>query len=443
MIRTPQPVRGTQSLLGIEADRFARVITTFNAVRRRFRFSRVFVPLIEHTEVFARSIGETTDVVSKEMYTFLDKGDESITLRPELTAGISRAYVSERWQHNIPLKVGSWGPAFRYERPQKGRFRQFHQVDAEIIGAPESSADIELLAFAAQFLDELKVTDLVDLRINTLGDTESRLAWRIALSTYFRRHLSSLSAESIKRLDANPLRILDSKDSGDRELIRDAPVIDDFLSSESGKFFDEVVRGLDNLGVRYSRDKALVRGLDYYRHTAFEFVTGALGAQGTVLGGGRYDGLIETLGGASTPAVGWAAGVERLALLAPPKIRKTRIFAIVPENDASEGLSQKIANRLRRGGAAVDYLYRGSAKKRLEKLQRRGATTALFINAIDDDSEVIGSINIKQYRRFSSTEASVANNLRDLFDVLSFYDLQEEGNFRGSRADIILRRPKA
>src|SRR6476619_5395959 len=249
-----QPVRGTQSLLGEDADRLAKVVETFDRVRRLYGFKRVEVPTIEQTAVFARTIGETTDVVSKEMYTFEDRGGESITLRPEFTAGICRAYLSEGWQQFAPLKVATHGPAFRYERPQKGRFRQFHQLDAEIVGAAEPQADIEAIAFAAQLLDELGLAGRSTLRVNTLGDPETRRLWRESLHAHFAKHRGDLSEESRARLDRNPLRILDSKAHQDWPIADSAPPIDQFLTAEAGAFFEAVTRGLDSAGIAWQRE---------------------------------------------------------------------------------------------------------------------------------------------------------------------------------------------
>src|SRR6476661_4307910 len=240
-----QPVRGTQSLLGEEADRLAKVVETFDRVRRLYGFRRVEVPTIEHTGVFARTIGETTDVVSKEMYSFEDRGGEPITLRPEFTAGICRAYLSEGWQQYAPLKVATHGSAFRYERPQKGRFREFHQLDAEIIGAAEPQADVELLSLGHQLLRELGIADGVTLELNTLGDPETREAWRTSLIDYFEGHKADLSEDSFARLQRNPLRILDSKDPRDKAICADAPSVDDYLTTEAAEFFAAVTAGVD------------------------------------------------------------------------------------------------------------------------------------------------------------------------------------------------------
>jgi histidyl-tRNA synthetase len=366
-IETPRPVRGTQDMLGEQAARFTHVVETFERVRKLYGFGRVEVPVFEATAVFSRSLGETTDVVSKEMYSFADRGGDSLTLRPEFTAGIARAYLTEGWQQFAPLKVGTHGPLFRYERPQKGRFRQFHQLDAEIIGAAEPAADVELLAFADQLLHELGVAEGVTLQLNTLGDSATREAWRQALIAHFEGARDALSEESVERLAKNPLRILDSKDPRDRPIADAAPAIDAHMSSEAGAFFDAVVKGLDAAGVKWVRNPSLVRGLDYYRHTAFEFVTDRLGAQGTVLGGGRYDGLIETLGGPHTPAVGWAAGIERLAMLIDAPAPERDFVALVVENDAAQLESVRIAAALRRAGIAVEVLASGSPRKRYDR----------------------------------------------------------------------------
>jgi len=377
-----QPVRGTQSLLGEEADRLAKVVETFDRVRRLYGFRRVEVPTIEHTAVFARTIGETTDVVSKEMYSFDDRGGESITLRPEFTAGICRAYLSEGWQQFAPLKVAASGSAFRYERPQKGRFREFHQLDAEIIGAGEPQADVELLAFADQLLKELGIEGAI-LQLNTLGDHETRAAWRDALYEHFRGHAGALSEDSQARLQRNPLRILDSKAHQDWPIVDSAPPIDDFLTSEASHFFAQVTEGLSAAGVQWERAPRLVRGLDYYRHTAFEFVTDRLGAQGTVLAGGRYDGLIETLGGPFTPAVGWAAGIERLAMMIASPVAEKPSVSVIPLGERAEAEAQKIAAGLRRQGISTEMSYRGNMKKRLSRANAAGAAYALIIG--DDE----------------------------------------------------------
>jgi histidyl-tRNA synthetase len=379
---SPQPIRGMQSLLGEDADRMAAVVAAFDRVRRLYGFKRVEVPVLEHTDVFARTMGETTDVVSKEMYSFEDKSGESVTMRPEFTAGIARAFLSEGWQQHAPLRVATHGPAFRYERPQKGRFRQFHQLDAEIIGAGEAAADVELLALGDQLLNELGIAGVM-LKLNTLGDAPTREAWRAALVAYFRDSADSLSEDSRDRLERNPLRILDSKDPRDKAIAEAAPSIDEYLTPEAGDFFDQVKAGLEAAGVQWVRDPRLVRGLDYYRHTAFEFVTDRLGAQGAVIAGGRYDGLIEALGGPHTPAVGWAAGIERLAMLIDAPGPEQPSVVVVPLGDRAAIAAVGIVAGLRREGVATEMAYRGNMKKRMSRANAAGAKYALIIG--DDE----------------------------------------------------------
>ncbi|WP_372730946.1 histidine--tRNA ligase [Novosphingobium sp.] len=369
-IPTPQAIRGTQDIFGADAEAFAFVVETFERVRKLYRFRRVEMPVFEKTAVFSRSLGETTDVVSKEMYSFEDRGGESLTLRPEFTAGIARAFITDGWQQYAPLKVATHGPLFRYERPQKGRYRQFHQLDAEVIGAAEPQADVELLVMADQLLKELGIADGVTLQLNTLGDGASRDAWRAALIEYFRAHAAELSEDSQDRLERNPLRILDSKDPRDKVFTAAAPKIDDYLSAEAQDFFGKVTSGLDAAGVSWTRAAALVRGLDYYRHTAFEFVTDRLGAQGTVLGGGRYDGLMEALGGPATPAVGWAAGIERLAMLVGDLPYSWPEIAVVAESREREIDALALISKYRRAGFSAEVFATGSPRKRYDKAQK-------------------------------------------------------------------------
>ncbi len=393
VIETPRPVRGTQDIFGAEAEAFAFVVETFERVRRLYRFRRVEMPVFERTEVFSRSLGETTDVVSKEMYSFEDRGQESLTLRPEFTAGIARAYLTDGWRQYAPLKVATHGPLFRYERPQKGRYRQFHQLDAEIIGAAEPQADVELLAMADQLLKELGVAEGVTLQLNTLGDADSRDAWRAALVEHFRAHAGELSEDSQDRLEKNPLRILDSKDERDRLFVAEAPKIDAFLSGEAQDFFGAVTAGLDAAGVAWTRNEALVRGLDYYRHTAFEFVTDRLGAQGTVLGGGRYDGLMESLGGPETPAVGWAAGIERLAMLVGDKAPPAGLDAVViPMGKAAFAQAFQVARQLREQWNSVEILFAGKLKKRMSRANESGALLAIIIG---DEELAAGEVTVR------------------------------------------------
>ncbi|MEO1222394.1 MAG: histidine--tRNA ligase [Pseudomonadota bacterium] len=394
---TPKAIRGTQDIFGTDAEGFAFVVETFERVRKLYRFRRAEMPVFEKTEVFSRAIGETTDVVSKEMYSFEDRGGDSLTLRPEFTAGIARAYLTNGWQQHAPLKLATHGPLFRYERPQKGRYRQFHQIDAEILGAGEPQADVELLAMADQLLKELGIEG-VTLHLNTLGDAASRDAWRAGLIAYFEAVQGELSEDSQERLHKNPLRILDSKDPRDRAFVADAPKIDQFLSEEALAFFESVTSGLDAAGVKWERAESLVRGLDYYRHTAFEFIpdegsaaADALGAQSTVLGGGRYDGLMESLGGPATSAVGWAAGIERLAMLVGERDSVPLEAIVLLEEDAGLAKATQLLSDLREAGFVSDMIASGSKKKRYDKAVKQEPKAILRVN------ESVGSMVSPEY----------------------------------------------
>ncbi|HEX7873568.1 MAG TPA: histidine--tRNA ligase [Sphingobium sp.] len=423
-IETPRPIRGTQDMLGDMADRFAHVVDTFDRVRRLYGFKRIEVPVFEATAVFARSLGESTDVVSKEMYTFEDRGGDSVTLRPEFTAGIARAYITEGWQQFAPLKVATHGPLFRYERPQKGRYRQFHQLDAEILGAAEPLADAELLVFADHLLRELGISEGVTLTLNTLGDAASRDAWRAALVAHFEGHRDQLSEDSIDRLARNPLRILDSKDPRDQAVVATAPDIDAYLTDEAQAFFGKVTDGLAAAGVAWTRNARLVRGLDYYRHTAFEFVTDRLGAQGTVLGGGRYDGLIENMGGPSTPAVGWAAGIERLAMLLDAPKDASIDVVVVPMGDAAAERAIGILADLRRAGVSADMAFRGNVKKRMQKADALGARYVLLLG---EDELARGEVTVKSLKTGEQAPMPLSWIPQGVFDLL-FEDTNMEHN---------------
>ena len=374
-----RPVRGTHDLFGETLRRQRRVVETGRRLATRYAFEEIVTPIFEFTEVFARTLGETSDVVTKEMYTFEDRGGDSITLRPENTASIVRAVVSAGLLQSLPVKFFYAGPMFRYERPQKGRLRQFHQIGVEIIGAPEPRADVEVILLGRHILEELGIADRVTLELNTLGDPESRRAYREALVAYLRGHRERLSADSLLRLERNPLRILDSKDPGDREVIAGAPLFEDYLNATSRAFFAEVKEALADLGVPFTVNPRLVRGLDYYTHTAFEFTTEALGAQGAVIAGGRYDGLMKTMGGPDVPGVGWAAGVERLAMLLPEAPPAPRPTALVPIGEAAVREAWKLADRLRRAGFVIELAYRGKPGQRMKRADRLGCRFALSL----------------------------------------------------------------
>jgi histidyl-tRNA synthetase len=390
-----QPVRGTHDLLPDEYKKFKHVVDTARDVARLYGYREMATPIFEFTELFARGIGEATDVVSKEMYTFSDRGNESLTLRPEYTAGICRAFVSNgELAQQLPLKLFAAGPMFRYERPQKGRQRQFHQIDLEVLGAPEPGADIEVISVAADVLDRLSILDRCTLKVNSLGDPECRGAYRKVLVDYYSGHLDKLSEDSKGRLQRNPLRILDSKDEGDIEINKHAPSFSDHLNQASRDFFKTVQDGLAAAGVPFTVDPGLVRGLDYYTHTAFEFVTTHLGAQGTVIGGGRYDGLIAELGGPPTAGIGWAGGIERLMMLANEPAAEPRPVAIAPLGPAAESKALGIARDLRKQGIAVEQEYRGNMKRRMQRANKLNARAAIIIG---DDELAKGVAQLKDF----------------------------------------------
>jgi histidyl-tRNA synthetase len=425
MSKGPQRVRGTQDIFGEQADRFQTVVAAFDRVRRLYGFRRVETPVFEATEVFARSIGETSDIVSKEMYTFPDRGGDSLTLRPEFTAGLCRAYISEGWQQHAPVKLATHGPVFRYERPQKGRYRQFHQLDAEIIGAAEPLADVELLVLAHQLLQELGITEGVTLQLNTLGDAETREAWRAALVAHFEAHRAELSEDSLVRLAKNPMRILDSKDPRDRPAADSAPDIHAYLTPEARTFFEQVTSGLDAAGVPWTPNSRLVRGLDYYRHTAFEFVTDRLGAQGAVIAGGRYDGLIEALGGPATPAVGWAAGIERLAMLiAEPTADEAPELVLIPDDPLDVDVTMRLLKVLREGGIRAETGFSGSSKKRYEKAKKGPAHRALTVTSVDTDDYAVVRI-----RDLKDTAPPVRGRLREALERVFVVEEDEHRAF--------------
>jgi len=378
---TLQPVRGTHDILPDEMRRHRKVVETARNVAERYGYGEIATPIFEFSEVFKRTLGDTSDIVTKEMYSFTDRGGDMLTLRPEGTAGVARALISGGLTQHLPLKFFYQGPMFRYERPQKGRLRQFHQIGVELLGVAQALGDVEVIALGVQILRELGILEHTTLELNTLGDAESRQAYRKALVAYFEKHVDRLSQDSRERLVRNPLRILDSKDERDRAVVAEAPLFGDYLNDASRDFFASVTKGLDTLGIRYKLNPRLVRGLDYYCHTAFEFTTDKLGAQGTVMAGGRYDGLVAMMGGPATPGVGWAAGIERLALMlseAPPVHRP---IAVVPIGSDTELKALEITNTLRADGFVVDLAFSGNVGKRMKRANKVNARAAVLIGS--------------------------------------------------------------
>jgi histidyl-tRNA synthetase len=381
----PQAIRGMNDVLPEVSGTWRYVETVIRDVIESYGYQEIRLPILEQTELFRRSIGEVTDIVEKEMYTFPDRNEESITMRPEATAGMVRAGIQHGLFHNKRQKLWTGGPMFRYEKPQRGRYRQFHQIDVEAMGYPGPDVDAELIIMSARMWQKLGLSRL-KLEINSLGSPQSRQKYRESLVNYFSAVKSTLDEDSIRRLEQNPLRILDSKNPDMQAVVADAPVMLDYLDEESEKHFTELKTLLDAAGVGYDVNPRLVRGLDYYNRSVFEWVTDALGSQGAVCAGGRYDGLVEKLGGRATPAIGWAMGVERLVELfeecggiAPDLNTDVYVVAV---GDAALARGFEIAEGLREAidGVRIDLnLGGGSFKSQLKRADKSGAEFAVIL----------------------------------------------------------------
>ena len=385
MASNVQPVRGTRDLLPADARKFRLIEETARSLAVLYGFEEIETPMFESINIFKRGLGETSDIVSKEMYVFKDNGGDELVLRPEGTAGVARAFISEGLSQLVPLKLFYRGPMFRYERPQKGRYRQFYQIGVELLGVEKSQGDLECLALGYQTLKALPfaqgMAESITLHLNTIGDLESRAVFREKLVAYLLTRKSELSADSLIRLERNPLRILDSKDEGDKRVVAEAPTLAASLNDVSKKFFDEVVEGLNVLAIPYKIDPLLVRGLDYYCHTVFEFQTNALGAQNAICSGGRYDNLISDLGGPKTAGVGWAAGVDRLAMMINDVNVSVPTVAIVPMGDEAQAPALKLCQELREAGIRVDMGYSGNMGKRMNRADKVGASHAVILGS--------------------------------------------------------------
>lgn len=406
-----QPVRGTYDLYGEAKRKAKKVISTGSRIVEKYGFEEIETPVFEFTEVFSRNLGDTSDIVTKEMYCFQDRGGESLTLRPEGTAGVVRAFISEGMQQNLPVKMYYAGPMFRYERPQKGRQRQFTQFGVELLGVEVPQADIEVIAMAYEFIESLGLSGTVTVEINSLGDKESRDAYRAKLVAYLKENYDKLSEDSKARLDKNPLRVLDSKEECDKAVVAGAPLYQDSLNETSKNFFNAVLKGLDNLGIRYHVNNRLVRGLDYYSHTVFELITDKLGAQGTVLAGGRYDGLVEQMGGGKVSGIGWACGVERLSMLLEEDVSLPRPVAVIPVGEDTNDKALQIASQLRKAGFRVEQAYGGNLKKRMIKANKVNAGYAVIIGS---DELNAGNVTVKNLDNGEQQKVSLNNLIEGL-----------------------------
>jgi histidyl-tRNA synthetase len=407
MARNIPPVTGMKDVLQDEIAAWQHVERTARAVLETYGYSEIRVPVVEHTELFKRAIGEYTDVVEKEMYTFTDQGGDSLTLRPEATAGIVRAAISNGLLRGARLKLWCQGPMFRHEKPQKGRFRQFNQIDVEAIGFNGPDVDIELIALTSRLWKMLGITR-VKLQINSLGTPDSRQAYRELLQNYFRQHIGSLDDDGKRRLEGNPLRILDSKHPPTQAIVGNAPVLTEHLDTESTAHFAELRAGLDALGIPYTVNPRLVRGLDYYSRTVFEWITDALGSQDAICSGGRYDGLISQMGGDATPAIGFAMGVERVVELTRlagqlPAAQTPDVF-VMAQGDAAQRTALVLAERLRDslpGRGVVVHCGSAKFKTQFRRADESGARIAIVIG---DDELARGVVALKPLRGAESTQ---------------------------------------
>lgn len=408
---TVKAIRGTRDILPEDIGYWQHTEAIARNILYRAAYREIRTPIFEQTDLFERGIGEATDVVGKEMYTFTDRGDRSITLRPENTAGVVRAFI----EHNLYAQGGVqrlWytGPMFRYERPQAGRQRQFHQLGVEVIGSDDPRADVEVITLAMDLFATLGVSEL-SLNLNSVGTFGDRQHYRDALVNYFTPFKDELDPDSQDRLTRNPLRILDSKDQRTQDIAADAPSILDYLGDDSKRHFDRVQQLLTTLDISYDLNPRLVRGLDYYTHTAFEIISNNLGAQGTVCGGGRYDGLVTQLGGPDTPAVGWAIGMERLILLLQqlqPTVENAPDFYVVSRGETAEAQAVQLAQELRHQGFAVEVDLSGSAfGKQFKRADRSGAIACLILG--DEEAEQ-GTAQLK----WLNTGDQMQINQRDL-----------------------------
>ncbi|HIK54400.1 MAG TPA: histidine--tRNA ligase [Synechococcales cyanobacterium M55_K2018_004] len=377
-----QAIRGTRDILPEEVVYWQRVEATARQILQRAAYREIRTPIFEQTELFERGIGEATDVVGKEMYTFTDRGDRSITLRPEFTAGIVRSLIEHKLYANGIQRLWAMGPVFRYERPQAGRQRQFHQLDVEILGSSDPRADVEVIAIATDLLQALGLQTL-RLDLNSVGTLEDRQNYRTALVDYFTPYQEDLDPDSQDRLTRNPLRILDSKDRRTQEIVKDAPSLLAYLCPDSQRRFEQVQQLLTDVGIPFHINDRLVRGLDYYTHTAFEIQSDDLGAQATVCGGGRYDGLVAQLGGPETPAIGWGLGMERLTILLQQldqSVQETLDFYVVSRGDRAEAQALQLAQVLRKLEFSVELDLTGSAfGKQFKRADRSGAVACLIL----------------------------------------------------------------
>jgi histidyl-tRNA synthetase len=387
-------VRGVNDLLPEVLVKHNKVIEDALKISNQYCYSQIETPIFEFSEIFTKPLGISSDIVTKENYIFRDRSDDELMLRPEGTSGVVRAFLNAGLIQDIPKRFSYFGPMFRYERPQKGRLRQFKQFGVECLGLSNPMADVEVISLGKNFLQKLDLLNSTSLKINSLGDAESRSNYRKALLEYLNDYKTELSQDSIKRLSQNPLRILDSKNEIDKKILANAPNILEYLNQESRQRFHKVTEGLDVLGIKYCIDKNLVRGLDYYCHTAFEFITKELGAQGTVLAGGRYDGLSKMLGGPDVPGVGWAAGIERLSLLIPTHFTSNPDVVLIGVSEEFNFLLLPLMQQLINEAFRVEVLYAGNISKKLKRANKIKASFAIILGEEEVKMKVLKLKNL-------------------------------------------------
>lgn len=388
-------VRGVHDLLPSELNKHQIVVNAGLEISDKYNYSQIETPIFEFSEVFTKPLGKSSDIVTKENYIFKDRSDDELMLRPEGTSGVVRAFLNAGLIQDSPQRFSYYGPMFRYERPQKGRLRQFKQLGVECLGLSSPMADIEVISLGHDFLDKINILNKISLKINSLGDFDSRINYRDSLVKYLKDYQSKLSKDSLRRLTINPLRILDSKNEEDQKIIQNAPSIFEYLNIDSKTRFEDVCKGLDYLNIKYQIDKNLVRGLDYYCHTAFEFTTNELGSQGTVLAGGRYDGLSKMLGGPNVPGVGWAAGIERLALMVHSEVVSATDVVLIGQSDNYNFLLLPIMQKLVKQGIKSEIIYNGNLSKKFRRANKINASYAIILGEEEIDKNVIKFKNLK------------------------------------------------
>ncbi len=413
-----QPIRGTRDVYGQEMLEQSYIIQKSSNIMESYGYNEISTPVFEESGVFYRTLGDTSDIVTKETYTFNDRDKTSITLRPELTAGMVRAMISNGMTQTLPQKFYAIGPVFRHERPQDCRYRQFTQIDCEYFGAKSPYTDVETILMASKIINDLGMKEYVTLELNSLGDKESRAAYTEALTEFLKKYEKDLSEESKVRLSKNPLRILDSKNETDRNLLINAPKIDQFYNQQSREYWETVLSGLDEVGAQYVINQKLVRGMDYYCHTVFEFTTSKLGSQGTVLAGGRFDGLSEMMGGPRIEAIGFAAGLERLSKLRQSigvdNAEKPFLYMISVGDFSVECI--KISNILRDSGFIIHQDFGNNLSKSMRKASNLGASACLLLGP---DELANNSIKVKNMTSGSEEIVAISNLTRVISDIIA------------------------